>query len=319
MAEIIREFTVNGKKAVEYRDGDAVVQELVDGLTREQILERIEASIATDHAEDEERARILAKYGGDPDKANHALGMANFQKKVDSQTMSEEDFHKKYGDDEDNNTPLHDAWLTDPYAIADIVELGADPNARNNAGNTPLHLVALYNSNPKVIDALLEAQADPNVRNNAGDAALHLAAWNNPEESVIAALLRGGAKLEARDVHDRTPLHVAASLNQNPAVITVLLGAGASLEARDNTGDTPLHLAAWFNHHPPVIATLLEAGADRHARDKFGRVPWDYAKGRDVLTGSDVYRRLSERPSAKADAARPNLRQPSVSTGPVQA
>ena len=111
MAEIIREFTVNGKKAVEYRDGDAVVQELVDGLTREQILERIEASIAKDHAEDRERARILAKYGGDPDKANRALGLENFQKKMDDQALTNAALR-------DKNSPARKAYdkvMSIPY------------------------------------------------------------------------------------------------------------------------------------------------------------------------------------------------------------
>ena len=57
---------------------------------------------------------------------------------------------------------------------------------------------------------------------------------------------------------------------------------------------TPLHWAAEYNENPAVIATLLDAGADPKARDLDGKTPWDYAKGREPLKGSDAYYRLSE-------------------------
>ena len=51
-------------------------------------------------------------------------------------SMSWEEFCKRYRDDENSNTLLHDeVWYTDdPFAIADIVGLEANQNARNNAG-----------------------------------------------------------------------------------------------------------------------------------------------------------------------------------------
>ena len=41
--------------------------------------------------------------------------------------------------------------------VAGCLQSGADPNERNDDGNTPLHWAAAYNENPAVIVALVEA------------------------------------------------------------------------------------------------------------------------------------------------------------------
>ena len=91
-----------------------------------------------------------------------------------------------------------------------------------------------------------------------------------------------------------TPLHAAAASTDNPAVIAALIDRGANPNARGGTGWTPLHLAALSNGNPAVITTLMERGADPKARDGEGKLPWNYAKDREELKGSDAYWRLNE-------------------------
>lgn len=55
-----------------------------------------------------------------------------------------------------------------PELIAALVRKGANANARNSLGYTPLH-TAVTTRNPKVVAVLLkEGKADPNIPNNAG-------------------------------------------------------------------------------------------------------------------------------------------------------
>ena len=74
-------------------------------------------------------------------------------------------------------------------------------------------------------------------------------------------------------------------------------------------GHTPLHLAARGSNDPAVIEVLLEAGAYATARDLSGNTPWDYARDRAELKGSDVYSRLSEAQAVAADCAGWNRRE----------
>lgn len=85
------------------------------------------------------------------------------------------------------------AWFTDNPAIVQLLlRAGADPQAVDNEGVTPLHLSA-WNSNPVVTAHLLAAGADPNALDNEGYTPLHHAARRGWSGRVIARLLAAGA------------------------------------------------------------------------------------------------------------------------------
>ena len=56
-----------------------------------------------------------------------------------------------------------------PERVAGCLRAGADLNARDGRGNTPLHQAAHFNKNPSVAAELLKAGADLNARNGHGN------------------------------------------------------------------------------------------------------------------------------------------------------
>eukprot|EP00961_Rhodomonas_salina_P236509 3196400-Rhodomonas_salina.1 len=88
---------------------------------------------------------------------------------------------------------------------------------------------------------LLEAGADKEAKNKGGQTPLHLAAKKNHVQ-VARVLLGAGADKEAKDVNMRTPLHSATDKN-SAKVAGLLLEAGADKEAKDGDAHTPLDLA----------------------------------------------------------------------------
>ena len=160
--------------------------------------------------------------------------------------------------------------------IALLVEAGADVNARNRYGYTPVHYAARDNGEPAVIAALVAAGAEVNAWATGSRllhglpiewdvTPLHEAARNrNP--AVTAALLDAGADVSAVAAGGGTPLHRAAAENPNPAVVRELVRRGADVNAKLPGGRTPLHEAAARNRNPGVLTALLEAGADVNAQ-----------------------------------------------------
>ncbi len=170
-----------------------------------------------------------------------------------------------------------------PAEVKALLDRGADPQARDKNGWTPLHLAAQFNRNPAVVTLLLDRGADPQARTKGGTTPLHGAAQSTVTlddpavdallPAVVTLLLDRGADPQARDENGTTPLHRAAQFNENPAVVTLLLNRGADPQARDENGTTPLHRAAQFNENPAVVTLLLNRGADLQARDKNGTTP----------------------------------------------
>ena len=177
------------------------------------------------------------------------------------------------------DTPLH--WAArnrnskDPAVIEALLAAGADPMARNILEATPLHWAAKYNRNPAMIEALLKAGADPKARDDDKETPLHEAAQYNDNPAVIEALLKAGG--DARADLKWTPLHEAVVFNEDPGVIEALLKAGANPMPRDKWKNTPLHFAARNNENPAVIEALLKAGADPMARNGYKSTPLHWA------------------------------------------
>ena len=161
----------------------------------------------------------------------------------------------------------------DLQGLQKALAAGADVNARNEYGQTPLHRAA-SNKNPAVAALLIDRGADINARDKEGETALHRAA-SNKNPAVAALLIDRGANIEAQD-SDITPLHMAA-FSENPDVVALLIDRGADINARDKRGNTPLHLAASNYKNLAVVALLIERGADINARDNRGWTPLHWA------------------------------------------
>src|SRR2546423_8766741 len=84
----------------------------------------------------------------------------------------------------DGTTKLHTATYQDDFdAVVKLIRTGADVNARNDYGVTPLSL-ACSNGNAQIIEALLKAGADPNATVRSGETPLMLAARTGNVEAV---------------------------------------------------------------------------------------------------------------------------------------
>ena len=66
---------------------------------------------------------------------------------------------------EQHRTPLHLAVLKNrPQMVALLLELGADPSAKDDSGSTPLNLVAATTTDKSIAGLLIKAGADPHER-----------------------------------------------------------------------------------------------------------------------------------------------------------
>ena len=109
------------------------------------------------------------------------------------------------------------------------------------------------------------AQVDINARDEAGNTPLHKAAWNGHAEAV-EVLLKHGADPNARSTASRTPLDLAIQADSLPAV-KALLDGGANPNAPGGGGMTPLQIAhrrmPASKRAVAIGEALLAAGADR--------------------------------------------------------
>ena len=91
--------------------------------------------------------------------------------------------------------------------ISELCDMGEDINAKNNKGDTPLHVAAEGNLYT-VIRMLVDHGADINAKNNRGDTPLHVAVEGN-RNFAVSHLVKAGADLKAKNNERKTPLHIA--------------------------------------------------------------------------------------------------------------
>lgn len=205
--------------------------------------------------------------------------------------------------DQDGLTPLHwvvvylERWYSreNERTVDKIVKHlarvgGADVNARNKFGQTPLHYAAAIGLDGLVL-RLIGLGADINAKDVNSVTPLHCIVRNDPGrfspvasyhafywKRTIKFLLQWGADVHAKDSRGLTPLHYlmssrAGTKEDMRVVVDYLLSKGADINARGDDGSTPLHLTVTAFGNNDFIPILVDKGSDINARDNWGRTP----------------------------------------------
>ena len=157
--------------------------------------------------------------------------------------------------------------------IKELLEEGADVNARDELGECPLHIASVRGYD-QVASMLIDKGADVNAGDERGLTPLHAAAWSG-NDGIVTLLLDKGADINARDQDGVTPLHAAALAGRNETV-TLLISRGADINAENKEGMTPLHAAVLADNRE-TAALLIKEGADAAAANQSGATPLDTA------------------------------------------
>lgn len=219
-----------------------------------------------------------------------------------------------------------------------LLEHGADPNAKNEAGDYSVLLSAVAANHLETVSLLLAHGADPNYHT---DHYLFCPlAFANAKTAEL--LIAHRADVNFRDITGATPLAEAVGSDDDKA--RLLIAHGADVNSRDHFGFTPLSMAAirkdvsatqllWehgaeINAHndddsvlisamyadklsdgPGLVKEvrwLVEHGAKVNIRDEFGRTVVELAESDPVDPASKaaVVRLLQQKLRAEAAATR---------------
>lgn len=193
-----------------------------------------------------------------------------------------------------------------------LIKQGADINATNALGDSPLIQAARYAEDEKLINLLLENKANINIKNKQGFTALLTAAAVNPNPQITLALLKKAdskldndhvlefaqqnpnkevttktaqyildqetAKKNANDKNDpniwfNNKKLVSAIKTNNTAIIKKELSPKLNLEALIQGQVNALMLAAAFSKTREPIDLLVKAGAQINSTNNGGDTP----------------------------------------------
>ena len=150
-----------------------------------------------------------------------------------------------------DGTPLHYAAANGHKEIAELlIEKGADMNAKDEDGGTPLD-VAIQFKELEIADLIrviggISGAAD----------SIHVAAAAENIEAVKQHLATG-SDVNAKDVIGRTALHQSA-LRGHKKIVELLIDKGADINAKDNNGYTPLNVTFQLQRTYPELSEIAD-------------------------------------------------------------
>jgi ankyrin repeat protein len=169
------------------------------------------------------------------------------------------------------------------HEVVDLLEVGADVNARDGNLRTPLHnIIDNLNVNNRVhletqlsiITALIKYGADVNTHDYEGFTPLMYAAQkDHSPPKLFRLLIEGGADVNASEPRfNIVPILIAPRYIHNLEVFVILINAGANVNASMKSfGLTPLMTASSYTSESSLIELLLQNGATLHAKDDEGK------------------------------------------------
>lgn len=163
-----------------------------------------------------------------------------------------------------SNAPIRPSWRVPTKKGARRSELERKLEVIARGDERPLLFLAVEKGFAEVAKLLLEYGADANAADEEGRTPLHVAAERGYAE-IAKILLDHGADVNARDLRGNTPLHYAA-LKGNVELVRLLLERGADPFALNTAGEAPADLAAEKGH--AQVAQVIKSW--RRAKERGG-------------------------------------------------
>eukprot|EP01130_Rhizamoeba_saxonica_P014935 TRINITY_DN6606_c0_g1_i1.p1 TRINITY_DN6606_c0_g1~~TRINITY_DN6606_c0_g1_i1.p1 ORF type:complete len:734 (-),score=170.18 TRINITY_DN6606_c0_g1_i1:45-2246(-) len=138
-----------------------------------------------------------------------------------------------------------------------------DVNQRSDGGNTAFHYFCKIFPIPNcasVFEKFIQRGADVNAVNDNGETPLHQAMFNQAlKVLIIHFLLENGADVNAQNESGNTALHYAVRLGREDLMIDLIV-AGADVHIEDNHGNTAYLIAKQQYPDYPILAEILQEG-----------------------------------------------------------
>jgi ankyrin repeat protein len=250
--------------------------------------------------------RKLLQHGADVNAQDESRWSALMHATIASRTDAYTTKKDKNGKTIDVNAVVRGDIVIDDDQVQTInllVNAGADLEARNNVGETPL-ILAVKEMNLIAFRTLLDRHADINAESEDGNTALIYAAQKGLAEivkvllakkpdlntasvrslfklpgtalmraieekhtDIALALIEAGADVHYKDSLGNSALHRAAF--HDAKVVKALLSRKVAIDEPNSVGNTPLLMAASAGN-AEAVRMLLDAGADLRNRDEEG-------------------------------------------------
>lgn len=171
-----------------------------------------------------------------------------------------------------NIAVVHELLMTATPAATSV-----NPNFCTHEKDTPLHLAVLSTTGTEILELLLQRGANPDATDSNGASPLHLVDHDHTQARVLCQY---GADTTLRDKQGLTPLHKACRAG-HLAVVQALCGEGGAdpnattapggEDSTTTTSSTPLSLAI-RHHHGDIVEYLVES-AFANPRPRSGEPP----------------------------------------------
>ena len=187
-------------------------------------------------------------------------------------------------DDHGDSVLMNAGLNASATTVKTLLNAGAKVAYASRKKVTALHYAA--QGNCEVIPLLVKAGADINARDQDGNTPL-MHAVTTRQKTCVQTLLKSGADTNITDNENATPLIVISErgsglyASNTPEtrfeILQLLLAHKADVNKTDKYGESALMRASWFGEEKS-LALLLQAGADVSLKNNKGKTALDMAK-----------------------------------------
>lgn len=150
-----------------------------------------------------------------------------------------------------------------------LIKYKSDLHQKDNFGDTVLHTATMLQVDDEILLMLTQKGADINARNKEGVTPLLIAIQSGDVE-MIKLLTSCGANIHTKDTHGNSPLSIA--LSSDTEIFEATINA-QNCNTQDSNGNTPLHMAL-LNDAPLLkVQHIISLTDDVNLRNSEGNSP----------------------------------------------